>query len=120
MITREELYHGKQGRNWGWALGRAPPPAFHTLAKDRSLREAQHILHFDLGHVLSQLPALLRNYDRRTNTNGRTDQVIRKFHFQLKDFNTLVSALVGSVTSINECIGSVTFQDPVCPSVGRS
>ena len=27
--------------------------AFHTLAKDMSLKEAQNILHFDQGHVLS-------------------------------------------------------------------
>ena len=30
--------------------GRAPPPAFHALAKDMSLIEAQHILHYDKGH----------------------------------------------------------------------
>ena len=27
--------------------------AFHTLARDMSLKEAQNILHFDQGHVLS-------------------------------------------------------------------
>ena len=34
-------------------LGRASPPVFQTLAKDMSLREAQHILQLDQGHVLS-------------------------------------------------------------------
>ena len=27
----------RQGRNWGRGWGRAPPPAFHTSAKDMSL-----------------------------------------------------------------------------------
>ena len=31
----------------GGRCGRALPPAFHTLAKDMSLIEAQHILHLD-------------------------------------------------------------------------
>ena len=44
-VGKRQIYsfsHG-QGCNWGvGALGRAPPPGFHTLAKDRST-------HFTLG-----------------------------------------------------------------------
>ena len=35
------------------ATGGAPLSAFHTLTKDMSLIEAQHILHFDSGYLLS-------------------------------------------------------------------
>ena len=48
VLHEERDWCSGQGSNWGGgSWKRAPPPALHTLTKDMSLIEEQHMLHLN-------------------------------------------------------------------------
>ena len=54
ITPAEEVCSSDQGRNWGKGVGgRAPPPAFQTLAKEMCLKiEAQHIFNLAILPII--------------------------------------------------------------------